>query len=138
MTPPMQPIAIPSEDHPQARQSALIRGAVMPAGEKILQGVTRLPALALLALIRVYQRLFSPLLPALFGPACGCRFAPTCSHFAAEAVLVHGALRGGWLALCRLARCHPGHPGGLDPVPAKISLRRCLRVDPHHAPAAGS
>ncbi|MEO7412501.1 MAG: membrane protein insertion efficiency factor YidD [Opitutaceae bacterium] len=75
-------------------------------------------------MIRLYQRVFSPVLPALFGPTCGCRFAPSCSHFAAEAVLTHGAIRGGWLALWRLARCNPWHAGGFDPVPAP----RCTRL----------
>ena len=46
-----------------------------------------------------------------------CRFLPTCSSYAYEAVSVHGALRGGWLALRRIGRCHPWNPGGVDPVP---------------------
>jgi putative membrane protein insertion efficiency factor len=79
---------------------------------------------ALLAAVRLYQRTLSPALPALFGPACGCRFTPTCSHYAADALREHGALRGVWLAARRLARCTPFHAGGHDPVPA----RRCLRV----------
>lgn len=65
----------------------------------------------LLVLVRLYQRLVSPLLPA------SCRFAPTCSQYAAQAIERHGALLGTWLALARLARCHPWHPGGFDPVP---------------------
>lgn len=71
----------------------------------------RLPALLLLAPIRAYRRWVSGLLP----PRC--RFAPSCSEYAEEAVRRHGALRGGWLATRRVARCHPFHPGGLDPVP---------------------
>lgn len=66
---------------------------------------------ALVALIRVYQRLISPGLPA------ACRFHPSCSAYAATAIERHGALRGGWLAARRLSRCHPFHPGGIDPVP---------------------
>lgn len=70
-------------------------------------------------LLALYQRLISPLLPAGV-----CRFHPTCSHYAREAIRTHGALRGSWLTLGRLARCQPFHPGGLDPVPPKGSLRR--------------
>ncbi|MBL0178753.1 MAG: membrane protein insertion efficiency factor YidD [Gemmatimonadetes bacterium] len=69
------------------------------------------PARALALLIRGYQRFISPALP----PAC--RFAPSCSQYALEAVRRHGALAGGWLAIKRVARCHPWHPGGYDPVP---------------------
>lgn len=88
----------------------------------------RLPARALLALIRLYQRALSPVLPALFGPACGCRFAPTCSHYAAEAVRTHGALAGAWLAARRLVKCTPFHTGGADPVPPRRPAPRCTRV----------
>lgn len=63
------------------------------------------------AAIRFYQIALSP----YFGTQC--RFHPTCSNYAREAVEKHGALRGGWLALRRIGRCHPGHPGGIDPVP---------------------
>ncbi|HET9726479.1 MAG TPA: membrane protein insertion efficiency factor YidD [Gemmatimonadales bacterium] len=62
-------------------------------------------------LIRAYQRFLSPALP----PSC--RFHPSCSQYALEAVTRYGALRGSWLAVRRLARCHPFHPGGFDPVP---------------------
>jgi len=64
----------------------------------------------LLALLRFYKVSVSPLLP----PAC--RFVPTCSEYALEAVERYGALRGGWMGLRRLLRCHPFHPGGFDPV----------------------
>jgi hypothetical protein len=63
-------------------------------------------------LIRSYQRLVSPLL------APRCRFHPSCSQYALEAIELHGAGRGSWLAVRRLMRCHPLHPGGYDPVPA--------------------
>ncbi|MGQ0530109.1 MAG: membrane protein insertion efficiency factor YidD [Panacagrimonas sp.] len=65
----------------------------------------------LIFLIRAYQKLISPLL----GPRC--RFHPSCSRYAVEALQKHGVLRGSWLAACRLGRCHPLNPGGEDPVP---------------------
>lgn len=65
----------------------------------------------LVAMIRFYQRRISP----LTGPSC--RFHPTCSHYALEAIQKYGAARGSWLALRRIGRCHPFHPGGYDPVP---------------------
>ena len=65
------------------------------------------------ALVGLYQRIVSPLLPR------SCRFAPTCSSYAVEAVKVHGALRGTVLAVRRVARCHPWGGGGLDPVPPR-------------------
>ena len=65
----------------------------------------------LLVLLRGYRRWISPLL----GPRC--RFAPSCSAYAVEALTVHGAARGSWLTVRRLVRCHPFHPGGHDPVP---------------------
>jgi putative membrane protein insertion efficiency factor len=77
-----------------------------------------IPAMAAIGLIRIYQHTASPILPAIFGAACGCRFAPTCSHYAAEAVRTHGALKGGWMAARRVVKCTPLHPGGIDPVPA--------------------
>lgn len=66
---------------------------------------------AVQAPIRLYRKFISPLKPAT------CRFYPTCSAYALEAIEVHGALYGSWLAARRIARCHPFHPGGLDPVP---------------------
>lgn len=65
----------------------------------------------LLFLIRFYRRCISPLFP----PCC--RFYPTCSAYALEAVTKYGAAKGGWLALKRILKCHPFHPGGYDPVP---------------------
>ena len=65
----------------------------------------------LIVLVRGYQAVISPLLP----PAC--RYYPSCSAYAVEALERHGARRGGWLALKRIGRCHPFRPGGYDPVP---------------------
>lgn len=70
------------------------------------------PSKPLIALIALYQLS----LGALTGPRC--RFHPTCSEYAKEALRRHGALRGAALGLARLARCHPWHAGGVDPVPA--------------------
>jgi uncharacterized protein len=78
----------------------------------------------ILTLIRAYQRGLSPLL----GPRC--RFYPSCSQYAWEAVSTHGVGRGLLLALGRLARCHPLHPGGIDPVPPH-SCSKATHV--HHA-----
>jgi putative membrane protein insertion efficiency factor len=66
----------------------------------------------LIGAIRLYQMLVSP-----FLPPNTCRFFPTCSTYAVEAIRKHGSVRGGWMALKRIARCHPYHPGGYDPVP---------------------
>ena len=67
----------------------------------------------ILHLIRFYQRFFSSALALLSGS--GCRFYPTCSEYAEQAIASHGALRGSKMALFRLCRCHPFHPGGYDP-----------------------
>ncbi|MBV9334241.1 MAG: membrane protein insertion efficiency factor YidD [Candidatus Eremiobacteraeota bacterium] len=75
--------------------------------------------LPFLSLIRLYQLLISPLLP----PAC--RFYPSCSEYALVAIRDHGILRGGWLAVTRLARCNPWHPGGVDFVPHTTGPRPC-------------
>ncbi len=76
----------------------------------------------LLKLLAAYKRWLSPQLPA------ACRFTPSCSEYAAEAVTRHGALGGTWLALWRLLRCHPLGGRGLDPVPEEFGIRSKTRV----------
>jgi putative membrane protein insertion efficiency factor len=66
----------------------------------------------LLGLIKLYQLTFSRLLP-----ANTCRFYPSCSHYGYEAIDKYGAFKGGWMAVKRIAKCQPFHPGGYDPVP---------------------
>jgi uncharacterized protein len=75
----------------------------------------------LLAALRFYQRTLSPVLPIVTLGGCACRFAPTCSHYAIEAIERHGVVRGTWLALRRLVKCTPLHAGGFDPVPPRVS-----------------
>jgi putative membrane protein insertion efficiency factor len=65
----------------------------------------------LLGALRAYRYLLRPMLGA------NCRFYPSCSDYASEAIARHGAARGAWLAVRRVGRCHPWHPGGYDPVP---------------------
>ncbi|NDY43364.1 membrane protein insertion efficiency factor YidD [Dissulfurirhabdus thermomarina] len=83
------------------------------------------PARILDGALRAYQLFLSPVLPG------ACRFHPTCSRYAREAVRLHGARRGLWLAVRRLLRCHPFHPGGYDPVPPGPGATR-----PEDTPAA--
>jgi putative membrane protein insertion efficiency factor len=75
--------------------------------------MTTLAAKVALLPVHFYRKFISPLLP----PTC--RFYPSCSAYAVEALTVHGALRGTWLTIRRLLRCGPWHPGGLDPVPPR-------------------
>ncbi|QTQ07589.1 membrane protein insertion efficiency factor YidD [Macrococcoides canis] len=67
----------------------------------------------LLGLIKFYRKYISPMTP----PAC--RFHPTCSQYGLEAIETHGAMKGGYLTVKRILKCHPFHPGGFDPVPPK-------------------
>ncbi len=73
-------------------------------------------------LIKGYQWFLSPILPG------SCRFYPTCSSYALQAIETHGALKGGWLGLKRIGRCHPWNDGGYDPVPG------CEHQHHHHSP----
>ena len=76
-----------------------------------MKRLATLPKRALLWLIRLYRAGISP----MHRPCC--RFIPTCSQYAVEAIAKYGALKGGWLAIKRICRCHPFHEGGYDPVP---------------------
>jgi putative membrane protein insertion efficiency factor len=84
--------------------------------------VRSLPALPLIGLIRLYQYTVRPLIGAQ------CRFHPHCSAYAIEALHSHGALRGSWLAIRRILRCNPWHPGGYDPVPPQETRQRGLQA----------
>ncbi|HWD19063.1 MAG TPA: membrane protein insertion efficiency factor YidD [Verrucomicrobiae bacterium] len=87
----------------------------------------------LVGLVRAYQMTLSPLLAAALGPSAHCRFRPTCSQYALEAVRWHGAVGGSWLALKRLARCHPWGKFGADPVPAPdLKLKATVFGNCHH------
>ena len=84
----------------------------------------------LVGLLTGYRRFISPLL----GPRC--RFYPSCSAYALEAVQVHGALKGSWLAVRRLSRCHPFHAGGIDPVPGtKLAQKYAAEAEADEAEA---
>lgn len=83
----------------------------MDKNRSILQKIAVLP-------IRFYRYFLSPFL------GSNCRFHPSCSAYALEAIEHHGVLRGAWLAVRRISRCHPWHEGGVDPVPDKPNLRK--------------
>jgi len=74
-----------------------------------------------LAPLKAYRIFASPLLAALFGPSCGCRYHPTCSHYAEQAIKKFGLRQGFYLAIQRIFRCHPWGANGYDPVPNSLS-----------------
>ena len=105
----------------------------------------------LILAIRLYRCTLSPALTFLFGPLSQCRFTPTCSAYALEAIQTHGVMKGGWLALRRIARCHPWGDCGHDPVPdrrcdpaslrfaaTRVSGARCDAEHAPHPPSLGS
>lgn len=82
-----------------------------------LRGASWTVVRGLVFLIRLYRHMVSPLRPAT------CRFIPTCSQYAADALTEYGLIRGSWLSIARLARCGPWHPGGWDPIPDRPASR---------------
>ncbi len=97
-----------------ATRDAVTRG---PGARGALRAIARVISRIMLGFIRFYQIGISPFLP----PTC--RFTPTCSHYAYDAIRLHGPAKGGWLAVRRVARCHPFNPGGYDPVPPPVDGR---------------
>ncbi|MCX6868153.1 MAG: membrane protein insertion efficiency factor YidD [Verrucomicrobia bacterium] len=81
--------------------------------------------------IRCYQRILSPLLKFAAGPAAGCRFTPSCSNYFLQAVELHGPLRGSWLGICRIFRCHPWGACGYDPVPPRRGTAGAQAANSH-------
>nr|WP_298415153.1 membrane protein insertion efficiency factor YidD [uncultured Halomonas sp.] len=88
-------------------------------------------SILLIGILRLYQYGISPLL----GPRC--RFWPTCSSYAIEALQLYGPFKGGWLALKRILKCHPWHAGGIDPVPPALSSAHSSCVDCHRCAPNG-
>ena len=88
----------------------------------------RTPSLVLIGVFRLWQLLVSP----TYGQTC--RFYPHCSAYGVEAVRMHGALRGGWLTVRRIGRCHPWNPGGVDPVPPTSGQGGHKHDDAHDDP----
>ncbi|KPQ19790.1 MULTISPECIES: membrane protein insertion efficiency factor YidD [unclassified Halomonas] len=100
----------------------------MKAWRTLVNAVRWLVGQCLVVMVRIYQYTLSPLL----GPRC--RFWPSCSSYAIEAIQVHGPFKGSWMAMKRILKCHPGSKGGMDPVPGGRSEALCREdEDPCHA-----
>jgi putative membrane protein insertion efficiency factor len=99
-----------------------------PATASVAHFFWTLPQKSLIGLLKAYRKVVSP----VYGQVC--RFFPSCSAYALEAVTVHGALKGTWLALRRLSRCHPWNDGGVDHVPSSPYYERLLRENPAGTP----
>lgn len=98
----------------RGRQERVRSGAGL---KRTLSGLARVPSRIAIILIRTYQKLVSPNL------SPNCRFQPSCSQYAADSIARFGVIRGSWLGIKRIARCHPLHPGGFDPVPDSWKAR---------------
>jgi putative membrane protein insertion efficiency factor len=92
--------------------------------------MVNVPQQILIVAVRLYRWVLSPAKTVLFGPLGRCRFEPSCSAYALEALQVHGAMKGSWLALRRLCRCHPWGDFGPDPVPPKCGTFHTHGPDP--------
>ncbi|PRI15214.1 membrane protein insertion efficiency factor YidD [Mycobacterium shigaense] len=101
-----------------------VRAAVGGAGRTVARG--------LVFVIQLYRHMVSPLRPAT------CRFIPTCSQYAVDALTEYGLIRGSWLAIARLVRCGPWHRGGWDPIPERPGTHRDCRTDFEDTSVAGS
>jgi putative membrane protein insertion efficiency factor len=84
--------------------------------------MVNVPQQILIVGVKLYRWVLSPVKTALFGPLGRCRFEPSCSAYALEALQTHGAMKGSWLAVRRLCRCHPWGDFGPDPVPPKCGM----------------
>jgi putative membrane protein insertion efficiency factor len=119
---PGDPTTREPASHRPAAESPAVAAAIEDAGIAHAGADVGTPQLSwtarvIIAPIRFYQLNISPMrLPT-------CRYAPTCSEYAVEALRLHGGVRGGWLAIRRLLRCHPWHRGGHDPVPETVGRR---------------
>ena len=96
-----------------------------------VRGTSKAAVRGLVYLIELYRHMVSPLRP----PTC--RFVPTCSQYAVDALTEYGLIRGSWLTAARLAKCGPWHRGGWDPIPERLSEQRSCRVNFHDASGAG-
>jgi hypothetical protein len=105
--------------------------AVADALLRAARAAARLPARAVIGVLRLWQLVVSP----VYGQTC--RFYPSCTAYAVEAVTLHGLVRGGWLVVRRLGRCHPWNPGGVDLVPARKDRAVTIPTADADASAAG-